>query len=124
MGSSPRSTILSAQDCMSRYIAPVVGCQSRCITITITTDPMPSYGSITSLGRMPMTNGRPLSIGSSPCIACTISENPGGGHGGFWLDADCGSIISFGGVVGMSIFAVVVDQPSPWAANRDPLGQA
>ena len=45
------------------------------------------------------------------------------GMGGLWSDTDCGGIISWGGVVGTSIFAVAVDWLSPWVADRDPLGQ-
>ena len=120
MGSSPRPTILSAHDCTLMNISPMVGCQSRWVTITA--DPMTPYGSMTSSGGMPMINGRLLSSGSSPGRACMISGTLGGGHGG--LLSDCDGIISWGGVVGMSIFAVVVGQLLPWDAERHPLGWA
>ena len=60
--------------------------------------------------------------GFFPHRACTISKNLGRGYGG--LSSDYSSIISWGGVVGTSIFAMAVDQLSPQAANRDPLRQA
>ena len=113
---------------MLTNIAPIVGCQISWVTIMA--DPMTSYGSMTSLGGMPvMTDGLLLSMGPSPHRACAISVNLDRGHGGLWLDVDCGSIISWGGVVGTSVFAVAcmavaVDQLSLWAVDRDPLGQA
>ena len=52
------------------------------------------------------------------------------GHGQFpqmqveGLQWDCSSIFSWEGAVGTSASLVVMDQLMPWAANRDPLGQA
>ena len=60
----------------------------------------------------------------SPNRACAISANPGGRHEGLWLDVDCGSIISWDGVVGASVFMVALGHLPLWAANKDPLGQA
>ena len=98
----------------------MVGCWSRWVAITA--DPMTSYGSKTSSGGMQMTNSRLLSTGSSPHRGCAISANPGRGHGGSCSDTDCDRIISWGRVVGASIFAVAVDHLLPWAADWDPLG--
>ena len=50
-----------------------------------------------------------FSTGSSPYRVCAISTNPGGGHGGLWLNVDCGGIISQGWVVSMSVFVMGVD---------------
>ena len=98
----------------------MVGYQSR--QVAVMADPMTSYRSMTSSGRTQMTDGVLLSMGSSPHRACAISVNPSRGHWGLWLDADCGGIISWGGVVGASVFVVVVDWLSPRATNRDLLG--
>ena len=55
--------------------------------------------------------------------------NLGKGHGGLWLDVDWSSINSWGGAVGtpasvVAHVAVVVGQPSPKVADRDPLAHA
>ena len=118
MGLSPRPTIHSVQVNMLIYISPEVGCQISWVTIT--DDPITLYGSLTSLGGMPMTNGGPLSIASSPHSTCAVCTNPGRGHGG--LLSYYSSIISWGGVVGESILVVIVGQPSPHTTDRDPLG--
>ena len=117
MGSSPRPTILSAHDCILMNTSPVVGCQNRWVAVTA--DLMISSRFITSLGRMLVTDGRPLPMGSSPHRACVISANPGRGYGG--LLSDCSGITSQGGVVGMSIFVVAVDWLSQ-VTDREPLG--
>ena len=118
--SSPRPTILSAHDCILMNTSPIVGCQSRWVTVMAGL--MTSYRSMTSSGRMPMIDGGLLSMGSSPHRACMISTNLGRGHGGLLSDHD--DIISWSRVVGTSIFVVVVGCLSPWAADRDPLGWA
>ena len=56
-----------------------------------------------------------------PCSACMISANLGRRHGG--LLSDCGSILSWGGVVGMSIYVVAVGWFHLGLLTGTPLGR-
>ena len=67
-------------------------------------------------------DGGCLSLDPSPYRARAISTNLGGGHGLQW---DCSSIFSWEGAVGAHLSSLVgMGQLTPWATDRDPLGQA
>ena len=121
---SPRSTMSRVQLILSRSTSPVARCWISWVTVNIDLTILYRQGGLASSAGIPtMTDS-----GLSPHRDHAISTNISGGVGGWLSDAaSCGTTSQIRVVCEVIWVVVVVCSTgclSPWAANRDPLGQA